>query len=260
MLSRRGKPSREHARKNAPDGFFHPACVIFSHEANSKVQLMKKLLVCSLLWLAFYPAMLRAQSDNGWRQLFDGKDLNGWKHVGPGGDTVEDGLIRTHGGMGLLYWTGGKLGSCVIRVVYKMRDNNDNSGVFIRIPLEPREEWMPVHYGYEVQIDNHPETSGEDEYHITGTLYSLTKPLAKPGKPGPEWNTMEITLDGPRTIVTLNGVKVTDYTEGDPVPERKFDFEPQHGPRPMEGYIGLQNHSDNDIVFFKEVAIKKLKK
>jgi len=81
------------------------------------------------------------------------------------------------------------LGNCVIRVVYKMRDNNDNSGVFIRIPIEPREEWMPVHYGYEVQIDSHLEASNEDEYHITGTLYSLTKPLVKPGKPDPEWNT-----------------------------------------------------------------------
>src|SRR5438445_10239084 len=107
---------------------------------------------------------------NQWRQLFDGKDLNGWKHVGPGGDTVEDGLIRTHGGMGLLYWTGGKLGNCVIHVVYKMRDENDNSGVFIRIPVEPREEWMPVHYGYEVQIDHHPEKSNEDEYHATGMI------------------------------------------------------------------------------------------
>jgi len=53
-------------------------------------------------------------------------------------------------------------------------------------------------------------------------------------------------------------VKVTDYTEGQPVPERKFNFEPQRGTRPNEGYIGLQNHSDNDIVFFKEVAVKPL--
>jgi len=93
------------------------------------------------------------------------------------------GLIHTHGGMGLLYWTGGKLGDCVIRVVFKMRDQNDNSGVYIRIPIEPREAWMPVHYGYEVQIDNEPEKSNEDDYHVTGTLYSLTKPLARPGKP-----------------------------------------------------------------------------
>ena len=216
---------------------------------------MSRYLLAFVFLLAYLP--LGAQTDNA-KQLFDGKDLTGWKHVGPGYMTVEDGLIRTHGGMGLLYWTGGKLGDCTIHVVYKMRDHNDNSGVFIRIPIEPREEWMPVHYGYEVQIDN--VAPGEDEHHITGTLYSLTEPLARPGKPGPEWNTMDITLDGPRTIVLVNGVKVTDYTEGDPVPPRKFSFEPQRGPRPNEGYIGLQNHSNDDIVFFKEVSVKMLTK
>jgi len=219
--------------------------------------MIRCLLVLALL--SGFSRSLAAQADD-WKQLFDGKDLAGWKHVGPGFMTVEDGLIRTHGGMGLLYWTGGKLGDCQIHVVYRMRDHNDNSGVFVRIPLEPREEWMPVHYGYEVQIDNQPEKSGEDEFHVTATLYSLTKPLARPGKPGPEWNTMDITLDGPHTVVVLNGVKVTDYTEGDPVPKRRFDFEPQRGLRPNQGYIGLQNHSDNDIVFFKQVALKTLKK
>ena len=179
-----------------------------------------------------------------WKQLFNGRDLSGWKHVGGGSRYVEEGLLASKGGMGLLYWDGGKLGNCVIRVVYKMQKFNSNAGVFIRVPLEPKEEWMPVYYGYEVQIDNHPETSNEDEYHISGTLYAFTKPLAKPGKPGPEWNTMEITLDGPRTIVYLNGEKVTDYTEGQPVPERKFSYEPYPGIRPNEGYIGLQNHGD----------------
>jgi hypothetical protein len=213
------------------------------------------ILAVATLSALFAFAAARPQSPS-WNSLYNGKDLTGWKHVGPGEMTVEDGLIRTHGGMGLLYWTGGKLGNCRIRVVYKMRDHNDNSGVFIRIPVEPREEWMPVHYGYEVQIDN--DSPGEDEYHITGTLYSLTKPLARPGKYGPEWNTMIITLDGPHTLVVLNDVTVTDYTEGQSVPERKFKFEPQRGPRPNEGYIGLQNHSDNDVVLFKEVAVQPL--
>jgi hypothetical protein len=218
---------------------------------------MWKRLTLLGLALAFISAVSQAQSGD-WKQLFDGKDLTGWKHVGPGEMTVENGLIQTHGGMGLLYWTGGKLGDCVIRVVFRMRDKNDNSGVFIRIPIEPREAWMPVNYGYEVQIDN--VADGEDEYHITGMLYSLTKPLARAGKPGPEWNTMEITLDGPHTIVVVNGVKVTDFTEGDPVPEKKFDFEPERGPRPQDGYFGLQNHSKDDVVFFKEVAVKMMKK
>lgn len=220
---------------------------------------MRRLLSLLAVSAACLCVAASLAQEKPWKPLFNGKDLTGWKHVGPGGMTVEDGLIKTHGGMGLLYWAGGKVSNCRIRVVFKMRDFNSNSGVFIRIPIEPREEWMPVHYGYEVQIDNHPETSNEDEFHITGTLYSLTKPLAKTGKPGPEWNTMVITLDGPHTVVELNGAKVTDYAEGQPVPERKFDFEPHRGRRPDEGWIGLQNHSDSDIVFFKEVSIQSLK-
>ncbi len=195
---------------------------------------------------------------NEWQQLFNGQDLTGWKHVGPGSMSVENGMIRGHGGMGLLYWTGGTFGNCTIRVVFKMEHTNDNSGVFIRIPLPPREAWMPVYYGYEVQIDNNPNFSGEDDYHYTGSLYSLTKPLVKSGKPGPEWNTMEITLEGLRTIVFLNGVKVTDYTEGDPVPPRKANYEPYRGPRPEYGFIGIQNHSDKDVVYFKEISVKPL--
>lgn len=216
----------------------------------------------SLACLVFLAGTLVAQTDSGdWKQLFDGKDLVGWKHVGPGEMAVQDGLMRTSGGMGLLYWTGGTVGDCVIRVVYKMKDQNDNSGVYVRIPLEPREAWMPVHYGYEIQIDNE-----QDEHHVTGVVYSFSTAMARPGKPGPEWNTMEITLDGPHTRVVVNGVKVTDYTEGDPVPplspedERNDHGSPKRGPRPNTGYIGLQNHSDKDVVYFKEVAIRMLKK
>lgn len=138
-----------------------------------------------------------------------------------------------------------------------MRDRNDNSGVFIRIPIQPREAWMPVNYGYEVQIDDNP--AGQTKaYHSTGCLFSISKALAYPGKGSGHWNTMIITLEGPRTVVFVNGVKATDYTEGQPSPPRKSSFEPTRGPRPNEGYIGLQNHSDKDVLFFKEVAVRPL--
>ena len=198
---------------------------------------------------------IQADENSGWIQLFNGKDLEGWKHVGNGHMTVEDGIIQTHGGMGLLNWTGSKFGNCTIKVVYRMRDENSNAGFFIRIPIESKEEWMPVFYAYEVQIDNHPELSDEDEYHSTGMLYAFTKPLAIAWKPGPEWNTFEITLDGDRTIVILNGVKVTDYTEGDPVPPCKFDFEPFPGKRPEYGFIGMQYHGEHDVVFLKKLQL-----
>jgi hypothetical protein len=59
-------------------------------------------------------------------------------------------------------------------------------------------------------------------------------------------------------VVFVNGVKVTDFTEGDPVPERIFDWEPIRGPRPDYGYIGIQNHDEDNVVFFKEIAVMSL--
>ncbi len=188
-----------------------------------------------------------------WKKLWNGKDFTGWKHVGPGKFVIEDGLLKTQGGMGLLWYTKEKLGNGVLRAVFKTERDNSNSGVFIRIPEKPTEPWMPVNRGYEVQIDN-----GEDDYHVTGVLYSLTKARARPQKPPGEWNTMEITLDGPHTVVLLNGVKVTDYTERESVPPKVKDYEPDRGPRPEQGFVGLQNHSDKDVVFFKEVSFRKL--
>jgi len=89
-------------------------------------------VLCSALGIASLVLLLPAAAppisgvqpgDIGRRQLFNGKDLAGWNHVGPGSMTVDSGLLRGHGGMGLLlYWAGQKF-------------------------IEPREEWMPVHYG-----------------------------------------------------------------------------------------------------------------
>jgi len=114
-----------------------------------------------------------------------------------------------------------------------------------------------VHYGYEVQIDNHPENFNEDDYHVTGTLYSSPSPLRKPGKPGPNGTPWKFTLDARTPLSVLNGVKVTDYTEGQPVPEKKFDFEPEHGPRPDEGW-SAQNHSTTTSSCSKKSLLSRL--
>jgi hypothetical protein len=173
--------------------------------------------------------------------------------VGKGDFVVEKGMLKTEGGMGLLWYTQRKLGHAVLRVVFQLTHDQDDSGVFIRIPEKPNEPWMPVNRGYEVEIGNWP-----DDYSCTGVLYTLTKALARPSKPTGEWNTMDITLDGPRTWVLVNGVKVTDYVEGQPVPPKQHNYEPDRGPRPDAGYIGLQNHSTDSVVYFREVAIRSL--
>jgi hypothetical protein len=207
--------------------------------------------------LLFPFAVASYAQKSAWKPLFNGKDLTGWKHVGPGGDTVEDGLIKTHGGMGLLYWTGGKVSNCRIRVVYKMRDTNDNSGVSSASPSSLANPGCPFTMATKCKSTIIRNLQRRRCPHYRHTLFSYQAAL-QTGKPGPQWNTMIITRR-PHTLVELNGQKVTDYTEGQAVPERKFDFEPQRGRRPDEGWIGLQNHSDNDIVFFKEISIQPLR-
>src|SRR6478752_5976550 len=76
-----------------------------------------------------------------WHPLFDGKTLDGWQHVGPGRFVVEDGVLRTEGGMGLLWYEREKLGDCVIRVVYKTGTPRSNSGLYIRIADRPKDPW-----------------------------------------------------------------------------------------------------------------------
>jgi len=210
------------------------------------------LLITFLLALAICVPPSSGFADD-WVQLFNGKDMTDWEHVGPGRFLVENGMLKTEGGMGLLWYTREKFGDAILHVVYKLSHENDNSGVFIRIPEKPTEPWMPVNRGYEVQIYN-----PADDWHCTAVLYSLTKALARPYKPVGEWNMLDITLDGPHTVVVLNGTKATDYTEGQPVPPKVKKYEPDRGPRPNSGYIGLQNHGEGSEVYFKEVAVKPL--
>jgi hypothetical protein len=197
----------------------------------------------------------RSEGAGGWRVLFDGRNTDGWTMVGPGELRLENGRLVTYGGMGLLWYTKEKPGDCQIRVGFQLTGADDNSGVFIRIPEPPKDPWVGVNKGYEVQIDNRG-----DEYHRTGCFYSLTKAQHIVSPRVGEWATMVITLDGKHTKVEVNGELVTDYTEGQPVPEKKIWYEPDRGMRPEFGYIGLQNHGDEARVHFKEVSVRPLKR
>jgi hypothetical protein len=187
-----------------------------------------------------------------WKPLFNGKDLTGWEMVGRGRFVIEDGMLKTEGGMGLLWYKPEKFGNTTIRVVFKTVGERGNSGVYIRIPEPPKDPWYAVHNGYEVQIE-----SKGDDWHSTGALYSLSKVTSRNQKPSGEWNTMEITLKGQKTIVSVNGQVVNEFDGNQPVPERKQWFEPVRGPRPDAGYIGLQNHDAKSVIYFKEVSVKK---
>jgi hypothetical protein len=198
-------------------------------------------------------AQLPAQQSR--RVLFNGRNLDGWQQVGPGSFVVKDGMMKTEGGMGMLWYTREKIAHAKVRVVFKLGGKEADSGVFIRIPERPTEPWMAINRGYEVEIGDWP-----DDYSCTGVLYTFTKALARPLKPTGEWNRLEITIDGPHTVVYLNEVKVTDFREGQPVPPKPpGSHDPDRGPRQDSGYIGLQNHPGSEV-YFREVSLEPLSK
>jgi acetylornithine deacetylase/succinyl-diaminopimelate desuccinylase-like protein len=195
------------------------------------------------------------------RPLFNGRDLSGWARIPrhenppPGekpGFEIRSGLLVSipDAPEDDIWYTREKIGNATLRVVYKISAENANSGVFIRIPVEPKSEDDAINKGIEVQIDN-----SADDYHCTGVLYSMTKARARPYKPIGEWNTLEITLRGPRTIVKLNDVLVTDYDGVSPVPPKGGQYEPDRGPRPDSGFIAIQHHGGNATVTFREITL-----
>jgi Domain of Unknown Function (DUF1080) len=213
-----------------------------------------KFWSCGIATCLFVVAIAGSlSSQRSSRALFNGKDLEGWQQVGPGAFVVKDGMMKTEGGMGMLWYTREKIAHATIRVVFKLTSKESDSGVFIRIPEKPTEPWMPINRGYEVEIGDWP-----DDYSCTGVLYTFTKALARPVNSIGEWNTMDITINGPHTIVYLNGVKVTDFTEGQTVPSKPVgSHDPDRGLRPNSGFIGLQNHPGSEV-YFKEVSVVPL--
>ena len=211
-------------------------------------------------WIAIL-ALAAAPAWAAEKKLFDGTGIAGWvrmpRHEGvPAGQkpgfVLRGGLLETvpDAPEDDLWYTRGKIGDATLRVVYKFSAPDANSGVFIRIPYKPKSEDDAINKGIEVQIQD-----SADDYHCTGVLYSMTKAMARPYKPAGEWNTLEIELRGPRTIVKLNGVVVTDYDGVSPVPPKKGQYEPDRGPRPDEGYIAIQHHGGAPNFWFKEITL-----
>jgi Domain of Unknown Function (DUF1080) len=220
-------------------------------EGTMRRSLHKLYAMAMCLFVVTSTNSLAAQQSG--RALFNGKDLDGWQQIGPGSFVVKDGMMKTQGGMGMLLYAREKIAHATIRVVFKLMAKESDSGVFIRIPEKPTEPWMPINRGYEVEIGDWP-----DDYSCTGVLYTFTKALARPINPIHKWNTMDITIDGPHTVVYLNNVKVTDFTEGQPVPPKHLgSIDPDRGPRPDSGFIGLQNHPGSEV-YFKEVSVTPL--
>ncbi|MER8033145.1 ThuA domain-containing protein [Streptomyces bauhiniae] len=200
-------------------------------------------LLGGLRW-ATGAAQADCRPENGYRPLFDGTSLEGWRQAGPGSFTLsDDGTLTSSGGMGLLWYADSGFSSYSLKLDWRITGDG-NSGVFVGFPPSD-DPWSAVDNGYEVQIDatDVPEkTTGSVYGFQSADLAARDRALNPPG----EWNTYEIRVEGERLRIWLNGVPVNDFTNTDPARSLR------------DGHLGIQNHGADDQVSFRDVRIKEL--
>lgn len=114
------------------------------------------------------PVLQAAEAEEGFRSLFNGRDLSGWQGL-PAFWRVEDGAItgrttreRPAPGNTFLIWAGGTVRDFELRLQYRILPNNDrgfaNSGIQYRSRLVDRTNFALA--GYQADIDAGPDYSG----------------------------------------------------------------------------------------------------
>jgi hypothetical protein len=199
------------------------------------------------------------QKRDGWRLLFDGRSLAGWRSFKseqpPSGWSIVDGvLVRTGPGGDLM--TVEQFGSFELELDFKIAEGG-NSGIMYRVTTEGD---APYWSGPEYQIldnERHRDAkNGPDR--LTGANYDLIAPSPDASRPAGEWNTARIVVQGNHVEHWLNGTKVVTYEFGSPewtrlVEESKFKAWPIYG-KAQRGHLVLQDHGDQ--VEFRNIKIR----
>ena len=131
-------------------------------------------------------------------QLFDGKDLSGWKmsKSGPPEWTVQNGSLVSPGN-GPELTSEARFQDFKLHVEFNC-GKDANSGVYLR-------------GRYEVQIET--ESQDEPPSHHTGGVYGFLAPNPEQPRASDTWQTFDITLIGRRVTVVQNGKTVIENDE-----------------------------------------------
>ncbi|MEO6245872.1 MAG: DUF1080 domain-containing protein [Opitutaceae bacterium] len=215
-------------------------------------------ILVAVVFCGFWPAASRAA--DGWRELFNGKDLTGWKaNAYPDSWSIVDGAIRAHGtkqSSHLFFVGDGKedfvrFKNFELEVVAR-GEPEANSGIFIHTDYVTQSEALRLSHGYEIQLN-----STAKEKRKTGSLYAVVD-LDKSPVDETKWFTTRITVQGQRIVVQINGATVVDYTEpADAVAQRTTERKGRVL-NPAGGAIALQGHDPTSVFYFKSVRIREL--
>jgi serine/threonine protein kinase/formylglycine-generating enzyme required for sulfatase activity len=184
----------------------------------------------------FRVVLLRPESV-AWTQIFNGKDLSGWKTLPdqPGQWKVKEGVLVGSGEPANLFSERGDYQNFHLRLEAKVTAGED-SGVFFRVPFQQ----LSGTAAYEAQIIGSTENSfntgslrGNEKGEVSD---SLTKP--------DEWCTMEVLAEGDHLTIKVNGKTTVDYRDS----KREF----------TSGHIALQHLEPAGEIQFRKIEIREL--
>ncbi len=139
----------------------------------------------------------------GWTTLFDGSTLDGWNVLGNANWELEDGAVQANSGSGFLV-TPESYADFELTLEFWV-DEPANSGIFIRCADA---ESVRDTNCYEVNIYD----TRADQTYRTGGIVHIAAPTSVINAGG-RWNTYEITAQGPRLTVTLNGTRTVEVED-----------------------------------------------
>ena len=206
--------------------------------------------------------------EKGFTPLFNGKDFSGWIYGRRGaaenksgkGYQIEKGVIYSTKDDGGNLYTAKAYANFVFRFEFKLTENANN-GIGIRAPLEGDAAYV----GMEIQVldDGGSMYTKLEPGQYHGSIYKVVPAKRGFQKPVGQWNSEEITANGRRITIKLNGTTIVDANLDDVTDEAVLkqhrDLTKPEGSRGIAnttGHIGFLGHGAH--VEFRNIRIKEL--
>lgn len=204
--------------------------------------------------------LTEAERAAGWRLLFDGETLDGWRPFkgegAPEGWAVEDGTLARVGPGGDII-TEEEFEDFELSLEWRVAPGG-NSGIFYLVSEDAEYVWEAAPEMQVLDDAGHPD--GQSELTSAGSNFALHPAPRGVVRPAGEWNEARIVVRDAHVEHWLNGRRIVEYELGSEDWERrvaasKFAEWPEYG-RAAEGHVGLQDHGDR--VAFRDIRIRVL--
>ncbi|MCC9599454.1 DUF1080 domain-containing protein [Stieleria sp. JC731] len=196
-------------------------------------------------------AILAKDDADKFSSIFNGTDLSGWVGATDGYEVV-DGSIRCKKGSGGNLLTEKEYANFVARLEFRLPPGGNN-GLAIRSPLKGNPAYEAM---CELQVldSTHPKYANLDQRQYHGSAYGMAAAARGYLRPVGEWNFQEVTVNGSKIKVELNGTVILD-TDLSEVTEYMADSA-HPGKDNVSGHFGFAGHGD--AVEFRALSIQEL--